>query len=86
MIFEVHPARQSGNAAENAYMQSLPADREVVALDQTAPQAFAGSPPVDNIGSSEDTALRQEEAGRNGGAEGIESRRQHHSHGSALPR
>jgi hypothetical protein len=66
--------------------QSLPADREVVALDQTAAQAFTGSPPVDNIGSSEDMALRQDEAGRNGGAEGIESRRQHHSHGSALPR
>jgi hypothetical protein len=66
--------------------QSLPADREVVALDQTAPQAFAGSPPVDNIGSSVDTALRQEEAGRDDGAEGIESPRQHRSHGSALPR
>ena len=66
--------------------QSLPADREVVALDRTAPQAFAGSPPVNNIGGSEDAALRQEEAGRDGGAEGAESPRQHRSHGSALPR
>ena len=68
--------------------QSLPAaaDREVVALDRTAQQAFAGSPSVDNIGGSEDTARRQEEAGRDGGAEGIESPRQHRSHGSALPR
>jgi hypothetical protein len=65
--------------------QSLSADREVVALDRTAPQAFAGSPPADNAGEP-DVDCREGEAGRDGVAEGIESPRQHRSHGSALPR
>ncbi len=66
--------------------QSLLADCEVVALDQTAQQAFAGLPLVDDTGSSADTALGQEEAGRDDGAGGIELPRQHRAHGSALPR
>ncbi|MGZ3352813.1 MAG: DUF3306 domain-containing protein [Xanthobacteraceae bacterium] len=66
--------------------QSLPADREVVALDRTTQQAFAGTPPADNIGGSADTGCGEGEARRDGVTEGIESPGRHRPHGSALPR
>jgi hypothetical protein len=66
--------------------RSLPADREVVALGQTAPQAFAGSPPAGNVGSPADTGGGESEAGRDGMIEGAESPGQHRTHGGALPR
>jgi hypothetical protein len=66
--------------------RSLPADREVVALGQTAPQAFAGSPPAANVGSPADTGGGESEAGRDGVTEGAESPGQHRTHGGALPR
>jgi Protein of unknown function (DUF3306) len=66
--------------------RSLPADREVAALEQTAQQAFAGSPPADNAGSPADTGRGESEAGRDGVTEGIESPGQHRPHGSAWPR
>jgi hypothetical protein len=68
--------------------RALPAaaDREVIALEQTAQQAFAASPPADNIGGPADTGRGAGEAEREGVTEGIESPRQHRPHGSALPR
>lgn len=68
--------------------RALPAaaDREVAALEQTAQQAFAVSPPAGNSGGSADTSRGQGEAQRDGGTEGIDSPGQHRAHGGALPR
>jgi hypothetical protein len=62
------------------------ADREVVALEHSAPQAFAGSAPADNSGGSADTGCGEGEAQCDGVTEGIESPRRHRPHGGALPR
>jgi hypothetical protein len=67
-----------------AVEQSLPvaADHAVVAFDQNAQQASAGSPPT----GSADTGGEEGAAGRDDVAEAIESPGRRRPHGGALPR
>jgi len=72
----------------NSVELSLPAaaHHEVITLDRTTQQAFAGSPPADNIGGSADAGGGEGEAGRDSVTEGIESSGRRRPHGGALPR